>query len=270
MGERNNTSHPQYLFEDVNRSPFRALARYHRIALFLDFDGTLVPIIEDPAKCFLSEEMKNLLRSLANSDRVRLTIMSGRSLSDVRKRVGIGKIYYGGNHGFDVSGPGMRYTHAKAQRARPLIKKVKQLLLREIAGIEGAWIEDKKFNISLHFRSVKEEYVPLLKRRFHKVAGEFLREGLLGLIAGKKVLELTPDPTWNKGSAVLWILGGFKHKWLPVYIGDDKTDEDAFVALRNHFTVRLGRSGNTSAKYYIEGQREVLQFLKEIQKYISE
>jgi trehalose-phosphatase len=196
--------------------------------------------------------------------------MSGRSLSDVRKRVGIRKIYYGGNHGFVISGPGFKNTDEKALAAQPLIRRAKRLLKRGINDIEGAWVEDKKFTVSLHFRTVNKDYIPILKKLFYKVAGEFLGKKSFGVIRGKKVLELTPDLAWNKGRAVLWILHHQKDKWLPIYVGDDKTDETAFAALKKGgITIRVGRSKSTRAKYYVKGYWEIPGLLEEIEKCIS-
>lgn len=270
MGNRSSMKRPGYFFGGTDGNPFTKLPRGRKIALFLDFDGTLVAIREDPAKCRLSKDMKARLRSLADSGRTCLTIMSGRSLSDVRRRVGLRNIYYGGNHGFDVSGPGLRYRHEKALSARPLVRRVKRLIEKGIAGIDGAWIEDKKFSVTLHFRQVRKGQVPLVRKVFYKAAGESLEDGSLGLIRGKKVLELTPDTAWNKGEAVLWMLRHLGHRWLPVYVGDDKTDETAFAAIgKKGITVRVEKSRITRAQYYIEDHREVPLLLEEIRKYTA-
>lgn len=268
MGKASKIAGPQYLFEDSEGNFFKKLERARKVALFLDFDGTLVPIRENPAECFLSEEMKKLLRSLAETERISLMILSGRSLSDVRKRVGIRSIYYGGNHGFDIAGPGVRYTYGRALSAKPYVVLARDLLKSKTAEIDGVRVEDKRYSVSLHFRSVKKEDMPQVRKVFYEVAGEFLENKVLGLIKGKKVLELTPDPTWNKGAAVLWILRLFKGKWLPVYAGDDKTDETAFAVLRKRgISVRVGRSKSTVAKYYVKGQREIPLLLKNLRKY---
>jgi trehalose 6-phosphate phosphatase len=239
-----------------------------KIALFLDFDGTLVPIQKDPAQCFLSDATKKILTSLSGSDCCYLGVLSGRSLSDIRKRVRIRKIYYAGNHGLDIQGPDLSYTHPKALLSKPAINFAERALRKEIANIDGAWIENKKLTVSLHFRSVKEENIALVKKVFHAVADEFAEKKLLSVIKGKKVLELAPDVSWNKGSAALWILRQLKDKCLPIYIGDDRTDETAFRALnKKGITIRVGRSKKTDAEYYLKGHWEVTRLLKEILEY---
>jgi HAD superfamily hydrolase (TIGR01484 family) len=251
-------------------------------------------------------------------------ILSGRSLPDIKKRIGIRKIYYGGNHGLDISGPHLRYKNPNALSAIPLIKKVKKLLAKEIKNIRGVWLEDKKFTMSLHFRSVKKENISVVKKKFYKTVTEFLNkphipqrdtkvnknvipaklvpaglkrgaihqgigflssretldsrlhrndklgEQLLFIMKGKKVLELIPNTSWDKGKATLYILQRLKEDCLPIYIGDDKTDEDAFRYIHdNGITVRVGRSRKTLAHYYLKRQREVSEFLRRIISYLE-
>ncbi|MFN3739318.1 MAG: trehalose-phosphatase [Thermodesulfovibrionales bacterium] len=239
-----------------------------KIALFLDFDGTLVPIQKDPSKCFLSEDIKKQLKLLAHSKNIYLTIISGRSLSDIKKRVGLRKICYGGNHGFDISCPSLRYTHPKALSAKPIINHVKQQLQKEIKNIKGAFLEDKGYSLSLHFRSVKEEYIHPLKIIFYKKVKGFLKKKLLTVMRGKMVLELIPDASWNKGKAVLYILRRLGKDYLPIYIGDDQTDETAFETLKKSgITIQVGKSKKTSARYYLKDYREVSQLLQQIQQW---
>ena len=258
MEKINKAIYPRYFFGEINNSLLNKINRYHKIALFLDYDGTLVPIQKDPAQCFLSEETKKILKSLVDSKNCCLSVLSGRMLSDIRNRVGIQKIYYGGNHGIDIAGPGMRYTHPKASSTRPIILKIKHLLKKEIADIKGAWLEDKKFTLTLHFRAVKRGDISSVKRAFYKITKRFLEEKLLTVIKGKKVLELTPDISWDKGNAIFYILKRLKNKWFPIYIGDDKTDENAFRALnKNGITIRVGKSAKTAADYYLKGYWEV-------------
>lgn len=270
MGKINKALYSRYFFGKINNSLLNKIKHYHKIALFLDYDGTLVPIQKDPAQCFLSEETKKTLESLVDSKNCCLSVLSGRMLSDIRNRVGIQKIYYGGNHGIDIAGPGMRYTHPKASSTRPIILKIKHLLKREIADIKGAWLEDKKFTLTLHFRAVKRGDISSVKRAFYKITKRFLEEKLLTIIKGKKVLELTPDISWDKGNAIFYILKRLKNKWFPIYIGDDKTDENAFRALnKKGITIHVGKTKNTFADYYLKGQWEALKLLQFINAALS-
>jgi trehalose-phosphatase len=260
-----------YLFEKNNWDAFCLRMRGgHKIALFLDFDGTLIPIQKDHAQCFLSDRTKKQLSILRDSHCCYITIVSGRSLPDIRRRVGIRKIYYGGNHGLEISGQDMRYTNPEALKAKPVISSARRRLKREINGFEGTWLEDKTYTLSLHFRSVGSRHIPGAKKKFYDIAGEFLKKNLLTVIRGKKVLELVPDVAWNKGKAVSWILRRFENGCLPIYVGDDQTDETAFKYLhKKGITVRVGKSKTTSAVYYIKGYWEVSRLLDQMRDLVG-
>ena len=241
-----------------------------RIALFLDFDGTLTPIVRDPFRCSLSDEMKGILLSLIRCERVSLSIISGRSLGDLRRRVGLRNIYYAGNHGLDIAGPGMRFIHPGAVAALPLIDRAARRLGRAIRNIKGAWLENKKYTVSLHYRGVGREEIPFVKRLFYERIGDFLDDGSLDVIKGKKVIELRPAVAWDKGKAVLSILKEWSDS-LAIFIGDDLTDETAFTALAEKgITIRVGKSGKTSARYYLERQSDVTRFLALLLERLSE
>ena len=83
------------------------------------------------------------------------------------------------------------------------------------------------------------------------------------MLRGKKVLELVPNIHWDKGKAALFLLEKFNKTCLPVYVGDDVTDETAFNALKEYgITIRVGKSKQTQAEYYLRGQWEVLRLLQ--------
>ncbi|MGQ9571160.1 MAG: trehalose-phosphatase [Thermodesulfovibrionales bacterium] len=268
MRKQDRISSSCYFFSKDYLSSFLKVKR--KIALFLDFDGTLVPIQKNPAQCILPDKIRKQLELLRDSENCYLTILSGRSLSDIKQRISIKRIYYGGNHGLDIFGPAVRYTHPKAIFAKPIINRIRQHLQKEIEDIEGAWIEDKKFTLSLHFRSVKTEDILCVKKIFYDAVNKYLEKKLLAVIKGKKVLELAPDVSWDKGKAVLWVLQRFKDKCLPVYIGDDRTDETAFKALcKKGITIRVGKSKKTSAAYYLKGYWEISKLLQQVYEFVE-
>jgi len=251
---------PEYYFDhDVLESRLRCNGNTPpRIVLFLDYDGTLVPIRKDPAACFLSDEMRHKLLTLAECEKAHIAVLSGRTLDDIRRRVGVKGIFYGGNHGLDISGPGVRFIHDAAKKTMPLIARAKKMIERVVPAFEGAWIEDKKYTLSLHFRRMKSEDAAMVKRIFSRSLDEFKGNDLLHIMRGKKVLELSPNASWNKGKAALMILGLFGTNCLPLMVGDDVTDETVFQALKERgITIRVGRSGKTAAQYYLKNQGEV-------------
>ena len=233
--------------------------------LFLDYDGTLTPIVKRPGMAELSRPRRNLLRKLARSPHFLVAIVSGRMLSDITKRVGIKGIYYVGNHGFEVTGPKLKFTHPKAKTAKPILRKIKKELSRRLRDVKGIIIEDKILTMSLHYRLVRRSDTEKVKRAFQNIVRPFRRAKKIRITRGKKVFEIRPNAKWNKGEAVLWLLKkiGGRKKFIPVYIGDDTTDEDAFRALkRKGPTFRVGKTGKTLARYRIKNVRQVYQLLK--------
>jgi len=160
----------------------------------------------------------------------------------------------------------MRFVHPEVLRAKPLIDEAGSRLEQEIAPFAGAWVERKGFTLSLHYRLVNQNAVRQLKRVFYKVAAEISRGSLLTVMKGKKVLELMPGIPWNKGNAVLWILHRLGDSYMPIFVGDDVTDEAAFKALENRgVTIRIGYSKKTSAHFFLQNYQGTLRLLKTIQ-----
>jgi trehalose-phosphatase len=233
------------------------------LAIFLDYDGTLTPIVSHPEKAFLSDSARQTVRALAMQAPV--AILSGRELEDVRKRVDIDGIVYAGSHGFDIAGP-RRLRRQEATKFLPTLDVAEKELREKLAGIAGALIERKRFSIATHYRNVNERDFPKLQFAVSEVAA---RHRDLRRMDGKKVYELLPDTDWDKGKAVLWLLenlGSAYGKVRPIYIGDDRTDEDAFRALRQCGTGILvsEQPRPTAASYSLKDSAEVERFLREL------
>jgi len=205
------------------------LSTGRRLAVFLDYDGTLTPIVERPEAAVLSEDTRAVLRSLAR--RCPLAVVSGRDLADVRTRVGIADLYYAGSHGFDIEGPGVRHEHPLAREGAAKLRDAADEIAHETLGIAGVQLEPKRFALAVHYRRVSEGDVAAVRGA---VEHALARHPGLRLSEGKKVLDLQPDIPWDKGRAVLWLLQALQldqEGVMPLYIGDDLTDEDAFRAL---------------------------------------
>ena len=237
--------------------------RSGRPAIFLDYDGTLTPIVSHPEKALLSDSMRQALEALVM--RAPVAILSGRDLDDVRQRVNTGAIVYAGSHGFDIAGPrGLRKE--MATEFLPKLDMIEKALGKQLAGIAGARVERKRFSIAAHYRNVDESDVAKVERAVSEVAA---RHRELRKMDGKKVYELLPDIDWDKGKAVLWlleILGLERAKVRPIYIGDDRTDEDAFRVLGQCGVGILvsEQPRPTSASYSLKDPTEVERFLREL------
>ena len=238
----------------------------HLAAVFLDYDGTLTPIVDDYKKARLSGRMRDSVGELA--EHYPVTIVSGRDLNDVRKLVGLDSIFYAGSHGFDIAGPeGFHEMLQQGQAFLPDLNAAENELRKAIKNITGAAVERKKFSIAVHYRQVSEDKVDAVEKAVDTVlaAHERLRKS-----GGKKIFELQPDIEWDKGHAVLWLLEQLnldRPEVLPLYIGDDVTDEDAFRVLRRQdrgigVVVRDGEARTTVANYALDEPEDVRRFLK--------
>ena len=236
-----------------------------RLAVFLDYDGTLTPIVESPDKAVLSEEMRSTVEELARYCTV--GVMSGRDLKDVQELVGIDSIYYGGSHGFDIAGP--REHKLESQQGTeflPILDTAEQALKNRLAHITGALVERKKFSIAVHYRRVADDRVPEVENVVDEVLSS---ESRLHKSSGKKVFELQPKIDWHKGKALLWLLDELELNEpdvLPFYIGDDTTDEDGFRALRDQGITIVVEEGSrtTEAQYRLANPDEVREFLQKL------
>jgi trehalose 6-phosphate phosphatase len=240
-----------------------ARANGRGLAIFLDYDGTLTPIVNHPQDAWLTDSMRQTLRELASS--VPVAILSGRDLHDVRRRVDIDGIVYAGSHGFDIAGAGGLRRQLGAAYL-PVLDVAESELRETLDEILGAQLERKHFSVAAHYRNVNESEAFRVALAVDAVAAR-LHE--LRRIDGKKVYELLPGIDWDKGKAVLWLLdtlGLEQPNVLPIYIGDDTTDEDAFRALKGRGVGILvsDESQPTSATYSLKNPSEVERFLQEI------
>jgi alpha,alpha-trehalase len=244
-------------------------------AIFLDYDGTLTPIVGEPEDATLPDETRDVIRRLA--EHYSVAVISGRDLDDVRKMVGIDNIAYAGSHGFDIAGPGGRYRNQeKGKPFLPALKRAEKEMSEAVRGIVGAKLERKRFTVTVHYRQVKTADISTVKERFHSTASHYPE---LRTSAGKKVMELRPNIDWDKGKALLYLLEALytdSERVVPLYIGDDTTDEDAFraIAERGVTIVVGGGRRQTAAHYALRDTKEVARFLQELagmaQKAVSE
>lgn len=234
-----------------------------RPAFFLDYDGTLTPIVSQPEDALLADDVRQVLRELAGLCTV--AIVSGRDRADVEPLVALDGLVFAGSHGFDIRGPnGLRMEHQGGRACLSALEKAESELRSAFETIEGARVERKRFAIANHYRNVADSDNPRVERVVREVAARY---PTLRISHGKKVFELRPDIDWDKGRAVLWLLealGLDDSKALPFYLGDDVTDEDAFLALADRgIGVLVGRpSYLTHATYGLRDTEEVRQFLE--------
>ncbi len=260
----------EYLF-DCWASIEYMLSRWKRaevspkILLLMDYDGTLTPIVDKPELAVLSKDMREVLKQVSTC--YPTGIISGRSLKDVKNLVKVKGIYYAGNHGFEISGPKIELIKDEAKLTKPVIRKICNELQERLAHLKGAIVENKGLTASVHYRLVSKKDFPELKRIFEETAKPYFEAGEIKVTRGKKVFEIRPNVDWDKGRAVLWMMDALELKdSFSIYVGDDKTDEDAFLALQNKGIGILvsERAKKSNAKYFLKDASDVKAFLERL------
>jgi trehalose 6-phosphate phosphatase len=233
-----------------------------RVVLFLDYDGTLTPIVERPEDALLTPEMRDVLRRLAT--RYTVAIVSGRDRADVQNLVALDELIYAGSHGFDITGPGGLHLEQEEGRAcLPDLDTAERDLAARLGSVAGARLERKRFALAVHYRQVADGDIATVEKAVDEVLGQ---HPSLKKTGGKKVFELRPNVEWDKGRAVLWLLHALDlegSEVLPIYLGDDLTDEDAFRALAGRgLSIVVKPPHQTCATYQVNDVPEVGTFLE--------
>ncbi len=235
--------------------------------IFLDYDGTLTPIVNNPSDAVLAKKTKQILVQLA--EQFTVAVVSGRDLQDIRNMVGIDTIVYAGSHGFDIQGPSDTYRLEKGKKYLPALDRAEKELNKLCGDIPGARIERKRFSVAVHYRQAEEKSIKAIERSVDKVASQ---EKGLRKSHGKKVFELAPAIKWDKGRALLSLvktLYSRRRDVVPLYIGDDITDEDAFMAIKSQgIPIIVGEPHReTGASYRLEDPEEVRLFLEKLSRH---
>ncbi|KAK2076709.1 hypothetical protein QBZ16_005469 [Prototheca wickerhamii] len=246
------------------------------MAVFLDYDGTLTPIVSDPDAAVMSARAREAVAALAAL--FPTAIVSGRSRAKVESFVRLRSLFYAGSHGMDIVGPSAGpgaggappVSFQPAAAFAPLMARVIEELRAAVRPFAGTSVEDNTFCLSVHFRNASPDDFPRLLAAVEGcVAGH---RGELRLTRGRKVLEVRPQLDWDKGAALLHLLESMAlrdaERVFSIYIGDDRTDEDAFKALARHglgagILVSTCRK-ETAASWCLAGPDMVLTFLERL------
>jgi trehalose 6-phosphate phosphatase len=238
-------------------------------AVFLDYDGTLTPIVDRPEDAVISEGMRETVRGLAA--RCPVCVVSGRDRPVVQLLMGVDDLIVAGSHGFDIWSPaGGEVRREEGEDFRGLLEDVESRLRDELGAVEGALVEPKKSSVAAHYRLVPEGERPRVGQVVEKILADHPDE--LKVTSGKMVYEVQPNIDWDKGKAVLYLLRALdldRDDVAPIYLGDDITDEHAFEALSGKgIGVFVGRADDpetagrtTSADYALHTFEEVKRFL---------
>ncbi|XP_057251544.1 probable trehalose-phosphate phosphatase 4 isoform X2 [Beta vulgaris subsp. vulgaris] len=246
-------------------------AESKKIVVFLDYDGTLSPIVNDPDVAFMTDKMRAVVHEVGCC--FPTSIISGRSREKVYEFVGLDNIYYAGSHGMDIMAPlqPLRIRDWK-HHAKAVDRKIQKSLKEKTAAVEGVNIEDNKFCMSVHFRNVSDQDLGTLEEKVKSVLEEHPH---FRLTRGKKVLEIRPPIEWDKGHALEYLLDSLglasSNDVLPIYIGDDTSDEDAFELIhrkrQGYSIIVTSIPRETWASYSLYDTTEVMLFLEYLSKW---
>ncbi len=235
------------------------------IALFLDFDGTLAPLEEDPRAVDMNRVARVALMRLSGNPGVHVCVISGRRLADLRARVRVPGVEYLGVHGGEAPDsafpPGVMRIVAGARGE--LASRLNGGISLNGAGA-GIQIEDKGVAFAVHHRRAAAPEVTHAREILDQVVEKFA--GALRVVPGDRVWEVLPREIRGKGHAA-------RRQWrlrlagaLPIYIGNDGTDEAAFGALAPGLTARVGPARQTRARYFLRNPAEVARFLEKLEE----
>lgn len=243
-------------------------------AVFLDYDGTLTPIVDRPEDAIISDSMRDAVSALA--ERCPVCVVSGRDRPVVQELMGLDNLIVAGSHGFDIWSPDEgTIEHDAGSGYEELLEEAKARLREEVGSIEGAAVEPKKASVAVHYRLVSEKEKSRVKEVVSLILDEHRED--LKVTPGKMVYELQPKLDWDKGKAVLYLLETLeldRDDVVPIYLGDDHTDEHAFEALEDKgLGIFVGypedpevEGRDTSADNLLNTVEEVEQFLNTLGK----
>ncbi|BBZ33023.1 trehalose-phosphatase [Mycolicibacterium confluentis] len=232
--------------------------------LFLDYDGTLSPIVSEPDAARLVDGAAEALKLV--SEVCPVAILSGRDLADITSRVGIPGLWYAGSHGFELSGPdGTHHQNDAAAAFIPVLAEAAAALREALSAIPGVHVEHKRFAVAVHYRGADPARVAEAVSVTHHLGGQ---RGLR-VTGGRMLVELRPDLDWDKGTTLDWIRDRIDPagQMLPIHIGDDLTDEDAFDAIAYGgvgIVVEHEEDGDrrTAARFRLQSPDHVCEFIR--------
>lgn len=251
----------------MNENEIQRIIQDRTPVLFLDYDGTLTPIVKRPEDALISDQMKSVLKKCAAKFKV--AVVSGRDMDDLKSKLQVDDLIYAGSHGFRISGPnGLYKEHEKADVILPRLSDIEEKLYQIFPQIDtGVQIDRKRYAVAVHYRNADEMNIPVIKQKVDEILIENpdFKKG-----EGKKIIEIKPDVDWHKGKAVLWIMKKLgvddTNKFVPIYIGDDVTDEDAFRSISEIGAgILVGTHGQeTAAEYKLDDVPDVQAFLNRL------
>lgn len=239
------------------------------LALLFDYDGTLTPIVGRPELALLAPETRELLARLAALPRVHVGVVSGRSLDELKSLVDLPGLYYAGAAGMELELAGRRILHPRAEYIETATADFIESLKRVEAECPGAWVEDKRFACTVHYREAAEDEIDRLIGRIEELVR--LAEDDLRIVEGPMAREISFQTGWHKGTAVRMILDHFDaHRAMLLYAGDGGNDADAYEAAAALAGITIGVGPHTpAARFRLADPAALVEFLSRLETAIG-
>ena len=235
------------------------------LVVLLDVDGTLAPLAERPEAARVPDSTRDVLRRLQRAPGVHLALVSGRAAADARRLVGLDGLWAVGNHGAEVVSPDdVVEIHPEVAAFAEAVAAAYADLADELRSLRGVLVEDKRWSLSIHTRLADRDAVPTVERAVERAA----REHGLRVMLGKEIYELRAPVGVHKGTAV-WALaerlGATGRDASVMFAGDDVTDEDAFLLLRERashaLTIRVSAAEAPTAAEFVVPDTEAVRLV---------
>ncbi len=232
-----------------------------RRVLFMDLDGTLIPLRNRPDAVKLNLSLRRLLRRLAQQKGLTFYIISGRPRAELRKLVPVPGVRLLGVFGWDGR------AHSCLATEREMLRKAKRMFGEQLPHSHGLWLQDKDLGLAIHFRGATPNAVRTGRRVVARVLESVKPH--IRLLEGKGIWELLPRQIDGKGPAVGALVAKYAKSTLPIFVGDDATDESAFAIIPRGLSIHVGRRRRTNARFYLRNPSEVRLFLERLEAIIN-
>jgi trehalose 6-phosphate phosphatase len=233
--------------------------------LWLNFDGTLAPIAPEPSEARVDASVRHTLTAISGVNQLTIGVISGRAVEDLQSRIDLARIFYAGNHGLEILGPGLQFVEATALSRVDELQQILKQLICSLWPIPGVRVEDKRVAAAVHYRLVSDFHIPAIRGAVEQAVAPYAAK--FQVRPGRKSMEILPRTRWGKEAAVVWI--NRLHR-IPaqstIYIGGDAMDEDAFQTLTDGVTIKVGLNASTCARYLLSDPQEVQRLLESIEK----
>ncbi len=251
---------PQPLFDHIAEIELR-VSRAESLFVVSDFDGTLAPLVDFYLDAQIGAEARTALMHLSGKPNTKIAIVSGRSLEDVRRRVGMDNVVYSGNHGLEIRGNDFEYYPTADSGMHHILPRLALSLTAKLSDIPNVLVENKTLTLSVHVRRAPPDRIPEVELRITECLHDMSKH--YRVVPGDMVYEVRPNVVWNKGLAAIWIRDRLDmHHALSICIGDDRADEDIFTALSAGITIHVGTATETAAQYQLYTPADVGRFLR--------